>query len=166
MGPEGIKNLRLSLGWSQERMAREIGVSFSTVNRWERGRSEPSPLALNFLGRLSAENLKNKRCAPRFDARCPVEFRKVKGRGPGLEYLRNNSHTENVSCGGLMFRTAEPLRVGEALDLNLMAKEFVTNMMGEVVWVNGTGSDKRIGFRFHKVTHQELATIIDTMMMR
>lgn len=31
---------------SQERLARELKVSFSTVNRWENGKANPSPMAL------------------------------------------------------------------------------------------------------------------------
>lgn len=42
---ENIKELRESLGMTQEQFAREIGVSFSTVSRWETGRGKPSPLA-------------------------------------------------------------------------------------------------------------------------
>ncbi|PIU57674.1 MAG: hypothetical protein COS88_00435 [Chloroflexi bacterium CG07_land_8_20_14_0_80_51_10] len=31
-----VKELRRKMGWGQEDMAREIGVSLSTVQRWER----------------------------------------------------------------------------------------------------------------------------------
>ena len=34
---------------TQEEFAREVGVSFSTVSRWETGRGHPSPLALHRL---------------------------------------------------------------------------------------------------------------------
>ena len=40
-----IKELREALGMTQEEFAREVGVSFSTVSRWETGRGQPSPLA-------------------------------------------------------------------------------------------------------------------------
>ena len=49
---EDIKNLRESLGMTQEEFAREVGVSFSTVSRWETGRGEPSPLARQRLAKL------------------------------------------------------------------------------------------------------------------
>lgn len=52
MTPGEIKALREQLGWTQERMARELGVSFSTVNRWEHGKT-PSSLALQALKRLA-----------------------------------------------------------------------------------------------------------------
>lgn len=41
-----IKEVRLQLNLSQEELARELGVCFATVNRWERGRFLPSKLAL------------------------------------------------------------------------------------------------------------------------
>ena len=42
---EQLKALRQQYGWSQEDLARELGVSFSTVNRWENGKAKPSRLA-------------------------------------------------------------------------------------------------------------------------
>lgn len=43
---EGIKYIRKVAYLSQESFAKEIGVSFSTVNRWERGKSKPIRLIL------------------------------------------------------------------------------------------------------------------------
>lgn len=46
-----IEVVRNKLNLSQERLAKELGVSFATVNRWEKGHSEPSYLALEkFVG--------------------------------------------------------------------------------------------------------------------
>ncbi|MGD9309824.1 MAG: helix-turn-helix domain-containing protein [Desulfosarcina sp.] len=41
-----VKEVRIQLDLSQEDLARAIGVSFATVNRWENGRFLPSKLAL------------------------------------------------------------------------------------------------------------------------
>ena len=41
-----IKESRVQLALSQEDLAREIGVSYATVNRWENGRFMPSKMAL------------------------------------------------------------------------------------------------------------------------
>jgi len=38
---EKIRELRKRRGWAQEDLAREIGVSLSTVQRWERKGGEP-----------------------------------------------------------------------------------------------------------------------------
>ena len=42
----GIKYIRKVAYLSQESFAKEIGVSFSTVNRWERGKSKPNYAAM------------------------------------------------------------------------------------------------------------------------
>jgi DNA-binding transcriptional regulator YiaG len=44
-----VKYLRKIKGWSQEYLARNIGVSLNTVQRWEMERNEPSPLAREVL---------------------------------------------------------------------------------------------------------------------
>lgn len=41
-----IRELRLATGLTQEQFAAQLGVTYSTMNRWENGRSKPSPLAL------------------------------------------------------------------------------------------------------------------------
>lgn len=40
-----IKALRIELKISQEQLARELNISFSTINRWENGKHQPSKLA-------------------------------------------------------------------------------------------------------------------------
>lgn len=40
-----VKAVRRQPGISQEALARQIGVSFATVNRWENRKSQPSNLA-------------------------------------------------------------------------------------------------------------------------
>ncbi len=41
--PEKIKIIRSTKGLSQEELARQLNVSFPTVNAWERGKSQPYP---------------------------------------------------------------------------------------------------------------------------
>lgn len=45
--PALVKRVRSQLNFSQEKLAREIGVSFATVNRWENGKTKPFKLARN-----------------------------------------------------------------------------------------------------------------------
>lgn len=40
-----VKSIREQLRISQEDLAKELGVSFATVNRWENNRTQPSQLA-------------------------------------------------------------------------------------------------------------------------
>ena len=42
---ERVKELRRKMGWSQEDLAREVGVSLSTVQRWEARGAKPTRLA-------------------------------------------------------------------------------------------------------------------------
>ena len=49
---ERVKALRQKMDWSQEDLAREIGVSLSTVQRWERKGGKPIRLARMKLERL------------------------------------------------------------------------------------------------------------------
>ena len=39
---EAIKSLRQSQFLSQEAFAKELGISFTTVNRWENGKAKPT----------------------------------------------------------------------------------------------------------------------------
>ncbi len=47
-----LKHCRSRLGWSQEQLARNVGVSLNTVQRWEAGKTKPSPLAMDKLGNI------------------------------------------------------------------------------------------------------------------
>lgn len=42
---ERVKKARAQLGLSQEKFAAKLGVSFSSVNRWEKGHFQPGYLA-------------------------------------------------------------------------------------------------------------------------
>lgn len=41
-----ITKLRVAFGLTQEQFAAKVGVTLSTVNRWENGLGKPSPLAM------------------------------------------------------------------------------------------------------------------------
>ena len=44
-----IKKIRKLLSISQEDLARELGVSFATVNRWENKKAKPSKMAVKSI---------------------------------------------------------------------------------------------------------------------
>ena len=50
-----LKELRTKREWSQEDLAREIGVSLSTIQRWESKGAKPYRLARRELERLWRE---------------------------------------------------------------------------------------------------------------
>jgi len=57
--PSLVKEVRRQLALSQEDLARELGVSYATVNRWENSQAKPSKLARAqldaFCDRMSKE---------------------------------------------------------------------------------------------------------------
>jgi len=42
---EIVKTVRVQLMLTQEQLAHDLNISFSTINRWENGRTTPSKLA-------------------------------------------------------------------------------------------------------------------------
>ncbi|MBD2616572.1 helix-turn-helix transcriptional regulator [Nostoc punctiforme FACHB-252] len=55
-----IRDLRLVAGLTQEQFAATLGVTFSTINRWENGHSKPSPLAMDKIEEL-LKKMRNER---------------------------------------------------------------------------------------------------------
>jgi transcriptional regulator with XRE-family HTH domain len=49
-----VKDLRQRLGLTQEQLAHELGVTFSTVNQWENGRRRPQPFLRKRLLEMKA----------------------------------------------------------------------------------------------------------------
>ena len=47
-----IRAMRVKKGWSQEELARRVGVSLSTVQRWEANGTKPSRLAARELEKV------------------------------------------------------------------------------------------------------------------
>ena len=52
---EKVKELRKKKGWVQEDLARQIGVSLSTVQRWEKKGGDPTRLARRELKKIFKE---------------------------------------------------------------------------------------------------------------
>jgi transcriptional regulator with XRE-family HTH domain len=55
-----VRQLRADLGLTQEQFAAKVGVTYSTINRWENDKGKPSPLALLRIGRLQQKINRNK----------------------------------------------------------------------------------------------------------
>ncbi len=47
-----VRELRCTMQLSQEQLAKELGMTFATINRWENGHATPSPLALKQIDTL------------------------------------------------------------------------------------------------------------------
>jgi len=52
--------MRLNLGMTQEELAQKLGVTFTSVNRWENGQTKPSKLARKQLELLATDNAAKK----------------------------------------------------------------------------------------------------------
>ena len=55
MTPDDIKNARKTLGLTQEGFARRIGVTTSTVQKWEQGVRPVSNIAKTFIDSILKE---------------------------------------------------------------------------------------------------------------
>jgi DNA-binding transcriptional regulator YiaG len=51
-----IRDMRNRLAMTQEEFAHALGITVSTVNRWENGHSEPSKLARATIARLASSH--------------------------------------------------------------------------------------------------------------
>ena len=58
--PKMIRKLRTSIGLTQEQFAAKIGVTVSTVNRWENDKDKPSPLAMLRIKKFQQKINRNK----------------------------------------------------------------------------------------------------------
>ena len=56
--PTFVKEMRRRLGMTQEELAHKLGVSFTSVNRWENGQTQPSKLARKQLVQLATDSAK------------------------------------------------------------------------------------------------------------
>ena len=50
--PIDVRDIRQSLGFTQEDLARTLGLALSTVSKWEQGISAPSRLAREKIEKL------------------------------------------------------------------------------------------------------------------
>lgn len=56
MTKDEIRELRKAYDLTQENFARLVGVTLSTVAKWEAGETKPSPLAAKILEQLKEQN--------------------------------------------------------------------------------------------------------------
>jgi len=58
--PDLIKEIRTKLELTQEHLAQRVGVTFSTINNWEKGNRTPHPFLFQKLLKMAEEaGLKN-----------------------------------------------------------------------------------------------------------
>ncbi len=92
--PISIAKFRRKMGWTQEELGAEVGVSKKTISKWENGRSTPTPNTLHALRDVMKKNTQH--ITPKEGSRetikplKPVEIRIV----------NRSSHPEIKLCGG------------------------------------------------------------------
>ncbi len=55
-----IRQIRAAFGLTQEQFATKVGVTYSTINRWENDKGKPSPLAMFRIKKLQIILKQNK----------------------------------------------------------------------------------------------------------
>ncbi len=172
MSPANIKRTRTILGMSQERFARTVGVSFCTVNRWERGKTVPSPMALKVLKKLKDKADSNdKRSAMRLDLRYPIEVVRLGAKGGGKKRKKASlsvfsSRTEDLSIGGLMFKSKDDIKMGERLGIELdLGGQGSVETLSEVVWIQEKGGGRYFGARFDEIAPASRLAFMNTLLL-
>ncbi len=59
--PIDVKAIRLKLGFTQEDLARKLGITLSTVSKWEQGLFSPSRLAREKIEKLVKKGVTKKK---------------------------------------------------------------------------------------------------------
>ncbi len=89
MQPDQIRSLRQSLGLTQQQFADRLGVSFVSLNRWENGKSRPSPLAIEKIREIAETTVRQESeeaSTPRLDFLGDAKALKVYVEGERLSY--------------------------------------------------------------------------------
>src|SRR3990172_7272153 len=97
--PAQIKRLRVRLSLTQAALAKELGVSYPTINRWENGKSRPSQLSwsqiLELAGELDTDRVAEPEPPPYADKPPVLDFT------AGSEVVRALVEGERLSFGHL-----------------------------------------------------------------
>lgn len=107
--PAKIKRLRVRLGLTQVALAKVLGVSYPTINRWENGKSSPSQLSWSQILKLAGEGEADRVAEPEpppysdkppaldFTARSEVVRALVEGERLSFGHLANPAFATEIS---------------------------------------------------------------------
>ncbi len=162
MSAEEIKNIRRMLGMSQERLARELGVSFCTVNRWERAKTAPSPMAIEKLSELKEKlssslaetsQFLNRRGFIRMLSEFRIKVEPVNSAMGGSDSDIFEACTRDLGLGGLRFFSDRIFTPGSKLRLfiELSEEERPVELSTAVRWAHTNAEGNDIGVQFDDV---------------
>ena len=180
MNSANIKRTRMILGMSQERFARSVGVSFCTVNRWEKGKTVPSPMALKVLKKLKDKADANEmRESMRLDLSYPIDVvrlgtkgRKKPKKGSKAPKASKSpgafpSRTEDLSIGGMMFRAKDDIKIGERLGIALnLGGASPVETLSKVVWTKEKGGGRYYGVCFDEIAPTSRLLFMNTLLSK
>ncbi|MBI5885152.1 MAG: helix-turn-helix domain-containing protein [Deltaproteobacteria bacterium] len=179
MKAEEIRRLRLSLGWPQETLARELGVSFSTVNRWENGKAVPSPMAKKALAVLAPLSQggahktyvaeADKRVGRRLALCCQLHVKRLPAAG-AMQFDVNDGAValaSDVGFGGLRFNTTLDVKAGDELSVSFGPADATSlAARSEVVWTGDKDGLRQVGVRFQGFMPDDLLGAVAAMAAR
>lgn len=158
-----IRAIRAKGGFSQESLARELGVSFATVNSWERGRSHPRTSRLKDIHRLAESlNIRTDLTVLAIDddpVACAIVTSLVEGsRVPARIESTTDPSTALILCGALEpdLILIDVLMPGvDGFEVIERLQEIRPNQMPLVVFVTAS-SDPELENRAHAMGHRIL----------
>lgn len=177
MKADDIRRLRQSLGLSQETLARRLGVSFSTVNRWENGKAVPSPMARKGLEDLLSLKQTSGHAVPfiygavekrscgrlSFSSSFYISRRRLEGASVPDCNMRGDAEALalDLGLGGMRFYTFLDVKAGDELNLSfLFDDKTVLRARSEVVWMVGKGEVRQVGVRFEGVRPVDIFGVV------
>ncbi len=173
MNIEKIREIRSKLGWSQEKLAREINVTLCTVNRWENGVSVPNPRSmkvLDMLADMKLEGLTVKREAFRIKASCSImlkfwdENETMNSESGDTTFF--NATTEDLSSTGLMFRTRLLLSRGEKIRICWnFGKDKNLEVVSRVVWSFSKDCENHVGVVFDNPMPDVVSNVLNSIIL-
>jgi non-specific serine/threonine protein kinase len=135
--PGRLRALRIVLGVSQEQLARQLGVSFATVNRWEGGRTVPGARALERISELE-------------QAAASGDLAEPDGEARGGEPVRTSGQPDRAALPATWPGSSF---VGRKAELRRLAQLLETSRLVTVVGPAGCGKTR---LAFELLTRNEL----------
>lgn len=116
---------------------------------------------MRLIGRKMKKN--KTRRYPRVLSENIISIRKLTGSDQGTTMLTSKV----VGLGGIMFETKKRIKVGERLELTLLAGIEALKIIVRVVWAKEIKNNiRQVGVEFQNISEEERTKILDLLMRR